>query len=133
MIDLTVRGARSEKKRKLTIDVAAFALKKLMPRKKELFIEFTYKNVDGAEGYCLHIDKDMFEIEIDHKMKDDDLITCILHEMVHVKQYCRSELIQEDESSVWMKEVWPDDDMYPPWEREAYQKQEELLKAYHAR
>lgn len=133
MIDFTVRGARSEKKRKLTIDVAAFALKKLMPRKKELFVEFTYKKVQGAEGYCLYLDKDTFEIEIDHKMKDDDLVTCILHEMVHVKQYCRAELKQDDDESVWKGETWSDEDAFPPWEEEAYRKQEELLMSYHAR
>ena len=62
------------------------------------------------------------EIEVDKRLKGDDFITTIFHEMVHVKQYVRKELFSECN-------FYADRDEYLklPWEIEAYKLQEVLL------
>ena len=78
------------------------------------------------------IDRRACHIEIDKKQKDDDFITCILHELVHVKQYLKGEL--KDISALeqrWKGESHISIDYYDlPWEIEAYHLQEVLLEEY---
>ena len=78
------------------------------------------------------IDRRACHIEIDKKQEGDDFITCILHELVHVKQYLKGEL--KDISALeqrWKGESHISIDYYDlPWEKEAYHLQEILLEEY---
>ena len=73
-----------------------------------------------------------YTIEIDKRQKGDDFITCVLHELVHVKQYFKKEL--KDINGVemrWKGETHIGIDYYNlPWEKEAYELQESLLIEY---
>ena len=77
-------------------------------------------------------DRRACHIEIDKTQKSDDFITCILHELVHVKQYLKGEL--KDISALeqrWKGESHISIDYYDlPWEIEAYHLQEVLLEEY---
>ena len=48
--------------------------------------------MENADGFCLAESKREFVLEIDSKLRGDDFITAICHEMVHVKQYARNQL-----------------------------------------
>lgn len=96
-----------------------------MPRMKTLEIEIQINNLkDQAVGYCMMQDDNRtFELEVDKKLDDDELITTVCHEMVHVKQYARNELGINDNHD--------GENYYDlPYEKEAYELQEILLEEY---
>jgi len=115
----------NKKQRELITDVAYFCVDRLMPRMKTLEIEIQINNLkDQAVGYCMMQDDNRtFELEVDKKLDDDELITTVCHEMVHVKQYDRNELGINDNH---------DGENYYDlqYEKEAYELQEILLEEY---
>jgi hypothetical protein len=95
------------------------------------------KNMDRADGYCLAESKRSFVLEIDSRLKGDDFITAITHEMVHVKQYARGETKDVNKfTKSWKGEEYislystVDEYMALPWEEEAYRLQETLCEEY---
>ena len=119
----TVGG--NKKQRELVTDVAYFCINKLTPRMKKLDIEIQINNLkDNAVGYCMMQDDNRtYEIEVDKKLDIEEMIVTVCHEMVHVKQYARNELGINDKN---------DGQNYfdLPYEKEAYELQEILLKQY---
>ena len=115
----------NEKQRKLVTDVAYWCVNRLMPRMKKLEIEIQINNLkDNAVGYCMMQDDNRtYEIEVDKKLDIEEMIVTVCHEMVHVKQYARNELGINDKN---------DGQNYfdLPYEKEAYELQEILLKQY---
>ena len=83
----------------------------------------------------MEIDKNCSHIEIDKRLKGDDFITCVLHELVHVKQQFKNELKEMNGiEKMWKGEVHICIDyMNLPWEKEAYHMQEVLLKEFKQR
>lgn len=136
MIYCTVNGGTLEE-RKLTQDAFFFALEELMPRKKNLDVEIYLTDMeDDAEGYHCYIDKNEHNIEIQQGLIEEDLVTLVFHEMVHVKQYERNELRDFGVRKRWKGEdhigVFSTTDEYMalPWEEEAYRLQEEMYKKW---
>ena len=115
----------NKKQRELVNDVAYWCVNKLMPRMKKLDIEIQINNLkDNAVGYCMMQDDNRtYEIEVDKKLDIEEMIVTVCHEMVHVKQYSRNELGINDKN---------DGQNYfdLPYEKEAYELQEILLKQY---
>ena len=123
----------NKKQRELITDVAYFCVDRLMPRMKTLEIEIQINNLkDQAVGYCMMQDDNRtFELEVDKKLDDDELITTVCHEMVHVKQYARNEMTDECVQygyATWKgRKVNPKTTYYNlPWEKEAYRLQDVL-------
>ena len=128
MNDIYIYGGR-KKQRELVEDVVNWCIQRLMPRYKTLDIEVNLKKIPDAEGYCLSVTNREFQIEIDKTIeKEDDFVTCIIHEMVHVwqyasgvaKAYCNSKLAwkgRDYTNTPYSKQ---------PWERQAYRMQETL-------
>lgn len=112
----------TRKQRQLTYDLVQFAWMSLMPKIRKCEVNVKIKKVIIYEGTCLDTDTRVYEIEVDKRLKGDDFITTIFHEMVHVKQYVRKELFSECN-------FYADRDEYLklPWEIEAYKLQEVLL------
>ena len=81
------------KEHDLIEDIANFAIDTLMPRVTNLEVEIEVGRHD-TEGGCV-ADGRFFQIEVDSKIKGDDLITCVLHEMVHVWQHVSKKLIEK--------------------------------------
>ena len=129
---------------------------KFFNRFKSYNIEFDLCKIEGnVQGWCLDIDRNASHIEIDKRLKGDDFITCVLHELVHVKQQFKKELVElngkakrwKDEIHIGImnfsdmdkieaekirmmaltKDVFVSDYMELPWEIEAYAMQETLL------
>jgi hypothetical protein len=124
MIDVFVDGG-NKLQRKYVQSIAEFSLMKLMPKKKNLFVEIQIKKLDCVEkGLCLNIDRDSYSIEIDSKQSMRRLLETVAHEMVHVKQYSRGELTElKTNQTKWQGKVInrKSIDYYDlPWEIEAY-------------
>ena len=129
---ITVSGGRS-KQRQIVNRAAEFAWNYLMPKIKKCKVDIVLKKLKDVQGYCLECGNREFELEIDKRLKGDDLLTCVFHEMVHVKQGVRNEL--KDVS--YLEKKWKDElyvileyDYDHPWEEEAYRLQEVILNAY---
>ena len=132
MIALSIEGG-TRKEQRLAYDAVNFALNYLMPRKKNLSIDVNIVDIpDDAEAYHCCVEKNYHEIEIQQGLIEEDFITAIFHEMVHVKQHERGELKDHGIRKAWKGEEHisifstTDEYMELPWEEEAYRLQEEM-------
>ena len=113
----------TKKQRQLIEDVTSWFVNKELPRYKNLNIEIDLEKIDDAEGYCLEVDKREFHIQIDKRLKGDDFVTCLFHELTHVEQYLRNKFV--------IKDVKDNTNyLYEEYEIDAYIKQEKLLKEW---
>ena len=107
--------------RKYVESLSYFCLKILMPRKNNLEIYINLKTLnEDAYGYCLAVDNNEYELEIDKNLSLRKLLTTVAHELVHVKQYARKELKGD---YVWLGRTYaPKKTDYwdRPWEIEAH-------------
>ena len=75
-------------------------------------------------------DKNQFEIELDKKLSIKEMVTALCHEMVHVKQFARKEMVDGIETGVarWKsKKISLDTNYWDlPWEKEAYRMEKKL-------
>ena len=146
----------SEEQRRLVHNITGWFCMKFFNRFKSYNIEIDLCKIEGnVQGWALDIDKNCSHIEIDKRLKGDDFITCVLHELVHVKQQFKGELKElngkakkwKDEIHIGLlnysnmdkvesekikkialdKNVFVSDYMDLPWEIEAYAMQETLL------
>lgn len=130
---VTVKGGSRNQKKYIT-SIVNFCVTKMMPRMRNLEITVRLKDLtkQGAYGYCfadpnseaVRADRPrVFEIEVHSKMKLRKILETVAHEMVHVKQYARSELYQGQRvnkyrwQGKWVGEMdyWDE-----PWEIEAH-------------
>ena len=146
----------TKKQRELVHNITDWFCDKFFNRFKSYNIEFDLIKIKGnVQGWCMDIDKNASHIEIDKRLKGDDFITCVLHELVHVKQQFKKELVElngkakrwKDEIHIGImnfsdmdkieaekirmmaltKGVFVSEYMDLPWEKEAYAMQETLL------
>ena len=125
----------TKKQRDLVHEIAWWFCDKYFNRFKSWNIEIDLEKIKGkVQGWCMHIDGNACHIEIDKRLKGDDFITCVLHELVHVKQHLKKELKDDNGCfSMWKGNVihHSDSNYYDlPWEKEAYELQEVLLNEY---
>ena len=90
MNDIEVHGS-FKSKRRLTEEVIHFCIQEMMPRMETLDITIHLDKLPEADGYCLAITNREFQIEIEKTLDEEDFITAVCHEMVHVKQFARGE------------------------------------------
>ena len=81
----------------------------------------------------MYIDGNACHVSVDKRQKGDDFITCVLHELVHVKQHLKKELkermtTRNVEKQKIIQEYYNYYDL--PWEKEIYELQEVLLNEY---
>ena len=111
--------------REIAHKTVAFMIKKLMPRMSTLDINIEICNIKSdAVGFAMMCDDNRtFELEIDKKIKLNDFVTTLCHEMIHVKQYARNEINGVD--LCWKGgNISKDTDYWNyPWEKEAYRLQ----------
>lgn len=129
MIGVYPTGRISQKKINLAYDVIDFCVDRLMSKMKTLDIAVMLSNdMDDIleDGFCLARTNRQFEIEINGKLKGDDFITAICHELVHVKQFATGQLgVNEKVSYNSIEEylnIW--------YEKEAYELQEILCSEF---
>lgn len=127
----------TKSKRALTENVVHFCIAEMMPRMETLDICVHLDKLPEADGYCLAVTNREFNIEIEKTLDEEDFITAVCHEMVHVKQFARGETQDVNMfTKKWKGKEYlsaystVDEYMNLPWEKEAYEMQEILLKRY---
>ena len=133
---MTVTGG-TKRERQLVEDAMIFAVNYLMPRKKKLWVDVELTNLEGdVVGFHDCEDKYQHTIEVQKGQTDEELLTTIFHEMVHVRQSERGYLKDKGLVKVWKGQEYvhiyscEEDYKQLPWEAEAYQLQEEMLEQY---
>ena len=72
-----------------------------------------------------------FEIEVDKRLRKNQFISTVIHEMVHVWQYATKQLTQKGCNEFWRGKDYTDISYSKqPWERQAYRMEESILKEY---
>tara|TARA_Y100001937_G_scaffold101718_1_gene139642 strand:+ start:1431 stop:1865 length:435 start_codon:yes stop_codon:yes gene_type:complete len=136
MINFSISGG-SRKEMNMVHDAFHFALKELMPRKRNLLVDFEITDIPGdADAFHCFIEKGQHEIEVQTGLIEEDFITAIFHEMVHVRQHERGILKDHGVIKSWKGEeyigIYDSQSKYRnlPWEEEAYCLQEEMYKKW---
>lgn len=130
--EVKVRGGQKHIKQ-VVEKTTYWCIKKLLPRYRTLDIEVNLKDLQKKEkvfGYCFEEDKNTFTLEIDKNLSLFDLVSTVCHEMVHVKQYAKGEMIDNGWGAVRWKTRQVDTTttkyMDQPWEIEAFKLQDKL-------
>lgn len=116
--------------RQIAEDVVSYMIKRLLPRHRTLDITVEFVDIKSdAVGFCMMCDNNReFLIEVDKKQKIVQLVTTIVHEMIHVKQWVRNEMDNgcTGNAARWKSKTIPADTNYYdlPWEKEAYRLQD---------
>lgn len=84
-------------KEDLICDVIAFGAKQLFPHEDDVFINIQAINQKGLCGDCMFEDDNEFTIRLNKSLPLSELITTVLHELVHVSQYLK-ELVMDTTS-----------------------------------
>jgi hypothetical protein len=127
----------NKKRRELAERVVNFCIVELMPRMRTLDICVEITNDCPNCGYCLAVNPREFVIEVKNCKDDLEFIETICHEMVHVKQGARKELLDISLTlKKWKGEEWItifsdiEDYFNFPWEKEAYALESVLTKKF---
>ena len=140
MLYLEFIGKSNKKERLLIENAFRWSYQKLIPRYKIYITCHVIANID-REGDTIFEDAEYnpreFLIRIKKNLPEEDLITLVFHEMVHVKQFAKKELRYTwDNKSFNYKIVFNNKDttelsyLDRPYEKEAYKLQESLYKEY---
>ena len=120
-----IEFSKTNKKQQQIIERALwFAKSYLLPRHR--IDEIEIESVKGLDIYgdCYDTDDRSFLIRVNKDLSEEDLLTTIFHEFVHIKQHIRNEYdlfaINNDNVSYFDR----------PYEIEAFRMQEELLEEY---
>ncbi len=140
MIIIDVEGGRKAQKA-FVKDAGLFYIKRLMPRIKNLTI--TVKLIrgltdkDGVCGDCIWEDRNHkpreFTIRIDSKENKEFILDTLAHEMIHVKQYARGELVdlvRKPKMSRFKGKLISWESKDEPWEKEPWEKSKALYEDY---
>lgn len=132
----------TQKQKKLAAQVAEFCKKKMFPRTERVVLEIhlikdLMKN-EGIAGDCFDEGERCYTIRVDKGLeKEYDkkyFIETLCHELVHVKQYAKSEMYQytSKDGTRWHKKVYPEKTKYHerPWEVEAFAREKPLAMEF---
>ena len=132
---------KSSKKREQAItDAVIFACNQLMPRvRKPFYINirpiYQLTETQGVNGDCMDEDDREYTIRIDASLPINEMISTVLHEMVHVQQFLTGKLKQPRPGAAVYKRVDYDWEMNyddRPWEIEAHSREKQLAEIYFA-
>jgi hypothetical protein len=134
MICIRIYGFKDDPDLKAIIKKSIlFAINELIPYKRKLNLIVKRKanllDVHGAYGLCYSTDDPhYYYIDLHKDLSTVDLLQTLFHEMVHVKQYAKGELIYKTDYNIWKGRKYKDleNEWNRPWEREA-RKYEKLI------
>jgi len=143
MITISVKGQKSHARRQFTELAARAILRKLVNDRMNLDVEIVFKKLskseteEGIVGLCIVEDYGrsprMFTVEISSEASWADQLSTLSHELIHVKQYATNELYHYAKLGTYR---WRNEKYFHtpyskrPWEREAYRRQNILLKEF---
>mgnify|MGYP003624229806 CR=1 FL=1 len=112
-------GRFSQKRQDLICSAIGFAAEKLFPSEDAVYINIQAINKEGLCGDVMFEDDKDFTIRLNRTLSITDLITTVLHELVHVSQYLKYLVMDLDS------------DYENRWQEiEAHAMEKELLKEY---
>lgn len=125
-----------EKQQQIAYDVIGYCYNQLIHNYDvNLFLKIATINSYNTDGWCQHNYDNNFDITIEETLSDNKLIKTICHEMVHVKQGVKNELV-ETYTTKYMR-LWKgtechsfDDITKSPWEIEAYKLEKQLFSSF---
>lgn len=127
IVCLDIVGVNNEEQGLLIRDVIEQSLATLMPRRRNpIFIDCHIaldEDMGDAEAMIHQEADDTFFLAISEsalKGPTDDIVTLLIHEMVHVRQYIRKQITDKPYNNF-------EEYIRLPYEQEAYKLQEELL------
>lgn len=111
---------------------ATFAKFKLFPKTESVVLDIEVVDGDSNSGASWDNGDREFSIVID---RGKDFLITLFHEMIHVKQYLKKELVDLPHFQVKWKGYTYSKDYFPyenrPWEIEAYAMEEDLCNDFH--
>lgn len=132
MNEITIIGGTKSQKANV-YKIIVWYLKKVLPRVRTLDITVRLTRCmehSNAMGYCLELgDHKTFEIELDKNLRLFDTVSTLCHEMTHLKQYYRKEMVNLNYGRVrWKKKTYREGLQYEkrPWEKEAFKVETQL-------
>lgn len=131
---IKVYGSKSPRLKALIRDAVDYAGQRLMTRRMLETLEVSIKMKDGLDENVAEVEwiddpvrPKSYEMSIDRNQSEMLQVICVMHEMVHIKQYATGELVQsmrDCKKSKWKKVEWIDDTKVKyydlPWEIEAH-------------
>ena len=127
IVCLDIVGVENEEQGILIRDVIEQSLETLMPKRRNpVFIDCHIAldaDMGDAEAMIHQEGDDTFFLAIAQSALDsptDDLVTLLIHEMVHVRQYIRKQITDKPYNNF-------EEYIRLPYEQEAYRLQEEML------
>lgn len=138
---IKVYGSKSKRLKAMVRDAVEYAGQKLISKRIREDLEINVKLKDGLQDNVAEVEwlddnvrPRMFEMTIDRTQSEMLQMICIMHEMVHIKQYANGDLVQSmknSTSSKWMKSEWIDESKIAyydlPWEIEAHGREKGML------
>ena len=88
----------SKKKENLICEALAYGASKLFPETDDVYINISAIRKQGVCGDCMFEDDNEFTIRLNKSIFFSDLVTTVLHELVHVKQYLEG-MVMDTESA----------------------------------
>jgi hypothetical protein len=113
-------------KRKLTIELATQFLRKELKLEKSKYALTIYNSPglrkrEGYNGVCSEVAYRDIVIMIDGGLGEADLVQCLAHEMVHVKQIAKGQLqLDSKQRQTWLGQKVNTVYHERPWEQEAF-------------
>lgn len=132
MINLSITGG-TKTQRDLTESAVRFFISEILPRKRKLYLDIVIRNTltEGAAGYCTHLEKDIYLIELHNRGTLFEYLSYLAHECIHLKQYCNKELVTKDRKEFWKgRDITNVSYSKNPSEKEAWTNQDKLAKQY---
>jgi hypothetical protein len=143
LLKVSVRGAKTTLFRRHIKWAAEFYASKLMSRRMieslDVVIKVTRIVDDSHDGVCTFEEHEngirTFEIELDARNSERQMLINLAHEMVHVKQFSLGELKDGRPSTrtVWQGTTFDEDDIDywdTPWEIEAHGREKGLFSRF---
>jgi len=143
MTEISVRNVKDSSVRRLMRSLIRWSINEIIGSRINLKITVVLTNLrktDNCSGICEWMDDNVnpreFKICVDNSQSFREQLRTITHEMVHVKQYAKSELydyLRNYEMTRWRTRVFDTNKVKYrdfPWEKEAYALQTPLLRKF---
>lgn len=132
MIDYGISGKPRTLKKATLVKALAYA-SDYLGLDCDTYVDFTFtKDCGNAYGFALDVEPGEYEIEINKEYPVVDMISTIFHELVHIKQYVRGELVSAEgrKPNYWKGKVCRAKYSDQPWELEAYDLERKMLSNF---
>lgn len=97
---ITFDSRFAKAKEDLIANVIAFGSSQLFPNEDDVFINICAIRKQGVCGDCMYEDDNEFTIRLSKSLSPSDLVTTVLHELVHVSQYLKG-MVMDTTSNYW--------------------------------